>query len=192
MSSPCPHCGGAGQVIVDPCKQCSGAGRKKEKQQIKVRIPAGVDTGMRLKMSGHGDAGEAGGEAGDLYIDIEVEPHEAFSREGDDVFLDLPLSFSEAALGCKKEVPTPFGELCKIAVPEGTQTGKTLRVSGKGFPNVHKQGQGDLLVRVNVETPVKLSEKQKELLRAFETLETPHNHPKKKGFFDKLKGLFSH
>ena len=192
MSSPCPHCGGAGQVIVDPCKQCNGAGRKKEKHQLKVRIPAGVDTGMRLKMSGHGDAGEAGGEPGDLYIDIEVEPHEAFSREGDDVLLELPLSFTEAALGCKKEVPTPFGETCKIAVPEGTQTGKTLRVSGKGFPNVHRQGQGDLLVRVTVETPVKLSEKQKELLRTFEAHETPGNQPKKKGFLDKLKGLFSH
>ncbi len=192
MSSPCPNCRGAGQMIVDPCKQCGGSGRKKEKQEIKVRIPAGVDTGMRLKMSGHGDAGEAGGEPGDLYIDIEVEPHEAFSREGDDVLLDLPLTFAEAALGCKKEVPTPLGEMCKIAVPEGTQTGKTLRVSGKGFPNVHRQGQGDLLVRVHVETPVKLSEKQRELLKTFETLETPQNHPRKKGFLDKVKSFFSH
>jgi molecular chaperone DnaJ len=191
MSSPCPKCGGAGQVITDPCRECNGAGRKKEKQQIKVRIPAGVDTGMRLKMSGYGDAGEMGGPAGDLYIDIEVSEHETFAREGDDVLLELPLTFAEAALGCKKEVPTPFGETCRIVIPEGTQTGKTLRVSGKGFPNVHKQGQGDLLVHLNIETPVKLSDKQKELLRTFETLETPHNHPHKKNFLDKVKVFFS-
>jgi molecular chaperone DnaJ len=191
MSSVCPHCGGAGQVITDPCKTCGGAGRTKEKQRIKVRIPAGVDNGMRLKMSGHGDAGEAGGPAGDLYVYIEVEPHDTFTREGDDVYLELPLTFPEAALGCKKEVPTPLGEPTRIQIPEGTQNGKLLRVNGKGFPNVHGQGHGDLLVRVAVETPVKLSEKQKELLRSFEQLETPHNHPKKKTFLEKLKVFFS-
>ncbi len=188
MSSPCPRCGGAGQTITDPCKECHGAGRLKEKQRIKVHIPAGVDTGMRLKMSGYGDAGEQGGPSGDLYIDIEVESHELFQREGDDILLELPITFTEAALGCKKEVPTPLGELCRIVVPEGTQSGKTLRVSGKGFPNVHKQGQGDLLVRVSVETAVKLSDKQKELLRAFEGAETASNHPKRKSFLEKLKG----
>lgn len=191
MSSTCPHCNGAGQVITDPCKTCSGAGRTKEKQRIKIRIPPGVDNGMRLKMSGYGDAGEGGGPPGDLYVDIEVEPHEAFKREGDDVYLDLPISFVEAALGCKKEVPTPFGESVRIQIPEGTQNGKLLRVSGKGFPNVHGRGQGDLMIRVAVETPVKLSEKQKELLRSFEELETPSNHPRKKGFFDKIKVFFS-
>lgn len=191
MSSACPHCGGAGQVITDPCKTCNGAGRVKEKQRIKIRIPAGVDTGMRLKMGGYGDAGEGGGPAGDLYVYIEVEEHEAFKREGDDVYLDLPLTFPEAALGCKKEVPTPLGDPCRIQVPEGTQNGKLLRVSGKGFPNVHGQGTGDLLIRVFVETPVKLSEKQKELLRAFEETETTHNHPRKKGFLEKLKVFFS-
>lgn len=191
MSSVCPHCGGAGQVITDPCKTCSGAGRNKEKQRIKIRIPAGVDNGMRLKMSGYGDAGEAGGAHGDLYVYIEVEPHEAFTREGDDVYLELPITFAEAALGSKKEVPTPLGDPVRIQIPEGTQTGKLLRVSGKGFPNVHGQGHGDLLVRVSVETPVKLSEKQKELLRSFEQLESPQNHPRKKTFFEKLKVFFS-
>jgi molecular chaperone DnaJ len=191
MSSTCPHCGGAGQVITDPCKSCGGAGRTKEKQRIKVRIPAGVDNGMRLKMSGYGDAGEAGGPSGDLYVYIQVEAHEAFTREGDDVYLEIPLSFPEAALGCKKEVPTPLGESARIQIPEGTQTGKLFRVSGKGFPNVHGQGHGDLLVRISVETPVKLSEKQKELLRSFEQLEVPQNHPRKKGFLDKLKVFFS-
>lgn len=191
MSSVCHNCGGAGQVITDPCKTCSGAGRVKEKQRIKIRIPAGVDNGMRLKMAGYGDAGEAGAPNGDLYIYIEVEPHEAFTREGDDVYLEFPITFIEAALGCKKEVPTPLSETCRIAIPEGTQSGKLLRVSGKGFPNVHGQGHGDLLVRVLVETPVKLSEKQKELLRSFEHLESPQNHPRKKGFLEKLKVFFS-
>jgi molecular chaperone DnaJ len=191
MSSVCPHCNGAGQIITDPCKECHGAGRIKEKQRIKIRIPAGVDNGMRLKMSGYGDAGEGGGPSGDLFVHIEMEPHEAFQREGDDVYLELPITFPEAALGCKKEVPTLLGETCKIQIPEGTQNGKLLRVSGKGFPNVHGQGQGDLLVRVSVETPVKLSEKQKGLLRSFEELETAHNHPRRKSFLDKIKGLFS-
>lgn len=191
MSAPCPHCAGAGQIITDPCKSCNGAGRSKEKQRIKVRIPAGVDSGMRLKMSGYGDAGEAGGPPGDLYVYIEVEKHEAFSREGDDVYLDLPITFPEAALGCKKEVPTPLGQQARIQIPEGTQNGKLLRVSGKGFPNVHGQGQGDLLVRISVETPVKLSEKQKDLLRAFEESESPQNHPRRKTFREKLANFFS-
>jgi molecular chaperone DnaJ len=191
MSSPCPHCNGAGHVITDPCKSCHGAGRVKEKQKIKIRIPAGVDNGMRLKMTGYGDAGEAGAPPGDLYVYIEVEPHETFKREGDDVYLDLPISFPEAALGCKKEVPTPLGESVRVQVPEGTQNGKLLRVSGKGVPNVHGQGQGDLLLRMVVETPVKLSEKQKGLLRSFEESETPGNHPRKKGFLDKIKVFFS-
>jgi molecular chaperone DnaJ len=191
MSSTCPHCGGAGQVITDPCKTCNGAGRVKDKQRIKIRIPAGVDNGMRLKMTGYGDAGEGGGPPGDLYVYIEVEPHDAFQREGDNVYLDLPITFPEAALGCKKEVPTPFGESVRIQIPEGTQNSKLLRVSGKGFPNVHGQGQGDLLIRITVETPVKLSEKQKDLLRSFEELETPSNHPRKKGFLEKIKAFFS-
>lgn len=191
MSSVCPNCGGSGQMITDPCKSCSGAGRVKDKQRIKIKIPAGVDTGMRLKMSGYGDAGVSGGSPGDLFVDIELEPHEAFEREGDDVYIELPLSFTEAALGSKKTVPTPLGESCRIQIPEGTQNGKLLRVSGKGFPNVHKQGQGDLLVRISVETPVKLSEKQKTLLRSFEEMETPQNHPRKKTFLDKIKVFFS-
>ena len=191
MSSTCPSCNGAGQVITDPCKECRGAGRVKEKQQIKIKIPAGVDTGMRLKMSGYGDAGEAGGQPGDLFVYIEVAPHAAFQREGDDVLLELPITFVEAALGCKKEVPSPLGSACRAQIPEGVQSGQLLRLSGKGFPNVHGQGQGDLLLKIIVETPIKLSTKQKELLRSFEETATPQNHPHQKGFFEKLKSFFS-
>lgn len=191
MSMPCSTCGGAGQIISDPCKSCQGAGRLKDKQRIKVRIPAGVDNGMRLKMSGYGDAGERGAPAGDLYVSIEVEPHETFLREGDDVYLDLPITFPEAALGCKKEVPTPLGEMSKIQIAEGTQSGKLLRISGKGFPNVHGQGKGDLMIRIFVETPVKLTEKQKELLRTFEGTESANNHPQRKSFLERMKLLFS-
>lgn len=190
MTSPCPTCNGAGQVITDPCRDCNSQGRVKEKQKIKIRIPAGVDSGMRLKMNGYGDAGPQGSAPGDLYVDIEVEADDTFKRDGDDVYLEMPLSFSEAALGCKKEVPTPLGETCRVTIPEGTQTGKLFRASGKGFPNVHGRGQGDLLIRAIIETPVRISEKQRALFRSLEELETPSNQPSKKTFFEKVKDLF--
>lgn len=190
MSTTCPQCHGEGRIITDPCKECQGQGRVKEKRKVKVHIPAGVDTGMRLKMSGYGDAGEGGGPAGDLYVFIQVEPHEVFKRHGDDLLLEVPIGFSEAALGCKKEIPTLTGS-CRITIPEGTQNGKVLRVRSEGFPNVHGQGKGDLLVSINVETPTKLSERQKELLREFGELEGVHNHPSKRTFMEKLKSFFS-
>lgn len=191
MSTTCPQCHGAGKVIVDPCKACGGEGRVKEKQTITVRIPAGVDTGMTMKMGGHGEAGVAGGPPGDLFIAITVEPHDTFQRQGDNILIELPVSIIEASLGCRKEVPTPLGESVRIQIPEGTQSGKVFRVSGKGMPNVHGHGHGDLLVKVIVETPVRLSEKQKELLETFQKLETPQNNPHQKSFFEKLKDLFS-
>lgn len=191
MSSVCPQCYGKGKTITDPCKECRGEGRVKKKQQIKIKVPPGVDTGMRLRMTGHGDAGEGGGPAGDLYVFISVEPHSVFQRDGDNVFVELPLSFSEAALGCKKELPTPHGGTCRISIPEGTQTGKLLRVKGEGAPNVHGRGKGDMLVKVSLETPVNLSEKQKELLRKFGESESEQNSPRQRSFFDKLKSLFT-
>jgi molecular chaperone DnaJ len=191
MSMACPQCHGEGQIITDPCKECRGEGVVKEKQHVKVHIPAGVDSGMRLKMSGYGDAGQAGGPAGDLYVFIQVEPHEIFEREGDDILLDLPISFTEAALGCKKDVPSMFNHTCRIAIHEGTQNGKIYRVKGEGFPNVHGHGKGDLLVKIFVETPTKLTDRQVELLQEFSKLESPANLPKRKGFLDKIKSLFS-
>ena len=188
MSSLCPDCQGSGQRITDPCRECSGAGRVKKKQHVKVHIPAGVDNGMRLKMTGYGDAGVHGGPAGDLFVFITVDEHPVFQRDGDDVVLDLPIGFAEAALGAKKEIPT-LSENCMITIPEGTQSGKIFRVRGKGFPNVHGRGKGDLLVRAVVETPTSLTKEQKELLKKFG--ESEENLPAKKGFMDKLKGLFS-
>lgn len=190
MSMTCPNCNGEGQVITDPCKECHGEGVVKQKQHVKVHVPPGVDTGMRLKMAGYGDAGKDGGPQGDLYVFITIKPHDVFERQGDDILLELPISFSEAALGCKKEVPSLSEHTCRITIPEGTQNGKVFRVRKEGFPNVHGQGQGDLLVKVFVETPTKLSKKQKELLEEFAKLESPANLPQKNGFLDKLKGLF--
>jgi molecular chaperone DnaJ len=191
MTMTCPKCQGEGKIIIDPCKNCQGQGMLKEKQHIKVHIPAGVDSGMRLKMSGYGDAGQAGGPPGDLYVFIHVETHEIFEREGNDILLDLPISFAEAALGCKKEVPSLMNHTCRITIPEGTQNEKTFRVKGEGFPNVHGHGKGDLLVRIFVETPTHLSDKQKELLQEFSALEGPNNLPQRKGFLDKIKDFFT-
>lgn len=191
MSAACPQCHGEGKVITDPCKTCKGEGVTKEKQHVKVHIPAGVDNGMRLKMSGYGDAGSGGGPSGDLYVFISVEPHEVFEREGNDVILNLPISFSEAALGCKKEVPSLGSHICRITIPEGTQTGKTLRVKSQGFASVHGQVKGDLLVHLIVETPTHLNERQKALLEELSILESPGNMPNRKGFLDKIKDLFS-
>lgn len=191
MSMTCPDCQGAGQKITDPCPDCKGQGVVKEKQKVKIHIPAGVDSGMRLKMSGYGDAGQGGGPAGDLYVFITVEPSQIFDREGNDIILELPISFAEAALGCKKDVPSLYSHTCRITIPEGTQNGKVFRVKGEGFPNVHGQGKGDLLVKVFVETPTRLSDKQKQLLQEFATLERPANVPNKEGFLGKIAGLFS-
>jgi len=190
MSSTCSHCRGTGKMITDPCKTCHAQGRTKEKQHVKVHIPAGVDTGMRLKMSGYGDAGEEGGPPGDLYVFINVDSHSVFEREGDDLLLDLPLGFAEAALGCKKELPTLSGGSCLLTIPEGTQTNKVFRVRNKGFPNVHGRGKGDLLIRTMVETPTHLTRPQKEMLEKFGETEGVDNLPRKKNFMDKLKTMF--
>jgi len=191
MTTICPSCHGQGKRITDPCTKCRGTGREKKKQQVQIKIPPGVDNGMRLRMGGYGDAGEGGGPPGDLYVYISVRSHEIFERDGDDVLVELPISFTEAALGIKKELPTPTGGTARIVIPEGTQSDKTFRVRGEGAPNVHGSGKGDLLVRVVIETPVGLSEKQKDLLKEFAKLEGSHNSPRSRTFFDKLKSFFN-
>lgn len=191
MATVCHSCHGRGKTITEVCSACRGQGRVKEKRTITIKIPPGVDTGMRLRMSGYGDVGEGGGPPGDLYVFISVEPHSLFQREGDDVLVELPLTFSEAALGTKKELPTPHGTTCRITVSEGTQSNKVLRVKGEGVPNVHSRGKGDMLVRLIVETPVNLSEAQREILRQFAEMEKEQNSPRKRNFFDKVKGFFS-
>lgn len=191
MASVCPDCHGHGEVITKPCTHCHGEGRTKSKQKVKVHIPPGVDDGMTLKMSGHGDCGENGGPAGDLFVEITVKPHDVFHREGDDVVVILPITFSEAALGCKKEIPTPLSTTVRLTIPEGTQAGKVFRVKKEGFPNVHGHGRGDLLVKVQIETPSHLSSKQRELLEELSKHETPEGHPQRKSFFEKVKVFFS-
>lgn len=191
MSMTCPQCHGEGQVIKDPCPECRGEGRVKGKRKVHFHIPAGIDSGMRLKLSGYGDVGVGGAPAGDLFVYITVEPHEVFERQGNDVVLELPISFAEAALGCKKDIPSLHQGKLKLSIPEGIQSGKSLRVKGEGFPNIHGgQAKGDLLVKVLVETPLNLTTRQKELLNEFLTSETGSNCPKKKGFFERMRSLF--
>lgn len=191
MSMTCPRCHGKGTEIKKPCTSCQGSGKNKEKKQVKVKIPAGVDSGMRLKMSGYGDDGDGGGPPGDLFVFIDVKPHDIFNREGDDLILDLPISFTEATLGAKREIPSLREKALKITIPEGTQPGKVLRVAGQGFPNIHGRGSGDLLIHLLVEVPVNLNKKQKELLAEFAKQETDGNSPRNKGFLEKIKNFFS-
>ncbi len=190
MSTTCPHCHGSGSVITKACTGCHGAGKIKTKQNIKIQIPAGVDSGMRLKMNGYGDSGENGGPPGDLYVYITVTPHEVFKREGDDLIIELPISFTDAALGAKKDIPTLDTNNYRLTIPEGSQSGKVLRVRTQGFPNVHGNARGDLLIHLKVETPVNLSPEQKKLLEEFSATEKPQNSPQTKSFLDKIKALF--
>ncbi|MEM8727456.1 MAG: molecular chaperone DnaJ [Chlamydiota bacterium] len=193
MSSTCPHCHGSGKTITKPCVECSGVGKVKKKERVKVPIPAGIDDGMRLRMTGYGDAGDNGGPPGDLYVYIKVKPHEMFTRRDDDLIINLPISITEAALGCKKDLPCLLSKKpVRLTIPPGTQTGKVLRVKGEGLKNVHGNGKGDLLIHVNVEIPINLSGKQKSLLEDFQSTESEENSPQRKSFLDKLKVFFKH
>jgi molecular chaperone DnaJ len=188
----CPKCHGSGKIIPEPCAACGGAGRIKRNKTLEVKIPAGIDNGMRIRSSGNGEPGTNGGPPGDLYVEIHIKPHEVFQREGDDLHCEMPISFSKAALGGEIEVPTLGGKV-SFTIPEGTQTGKTFRLKGKGVKGVRSGYAGDLFCHVVVETPVKLTDKQKDLLREFERLtkEGGAKHsPQSKGWMDKVKDFF--
>jgi molecular chaperone DnaJ len=163
----CPHCGGAGKTIANPCKTCRGEGRVQREKNLAVKIPAGVDTGDRIRLAGEGEAGPAGAPAGDLYVEVAVREHKFFERDRDDLHCEIPIRFSQAALGAELDVPTLGGE-ASIKIPPETQTGKSFRLRGKGVKNVRNGHVGDLICRVVVETPVKLTKQQRELLEQFE------------------------
>ncbi len=185
----CSRCGGAGTVITDPCTTCKGRKRVERERNLSVRIPAGVETGNTIRLAGEGELGEYGGPPGDLYIYLTVEDHALFKREGQDVLLDVPVSFAQAALGTELEIPTLTGNE-KLKVPAGTQPGHVFRLRGKGFPHLRGAGSGDQLCRIHVEVPAKLSSKQKELLREFDCLSKEECSPITKSFIEKVKELF--
>ncbi|WP_336787032.1 molecular chaperone DnaJ [Paenibacillus sp. MMO-177] len=188
----CSHCGGTGKVIKEKCGTCHGAGRVKKQRKINVRIPAGVDDGAQIRLSGEGEGGLRGGPAGDLYIVIRVKAHEFFERENDDIYCEVPLTFVQAALGDEIEIPT-LTEKVKLKIPAGTQTGTYFRLKGKGVPKLRGYGQGDQHVKVTVVTPTKLSDEQKDLLRQFGGIggESPaENQEHHESIFEKMKKAF--
>jgi molecular chaperone DnaJ len=189
----CPTCHGSGKVIAEPCTSCHGEGRIKKNKVLEVNIPSGIDEGQRIRLGGKGEPGMNGGPPGDLYVEIRIKPHEVFQRDGDDLHCEVPVSLVTAALGGDVEVAT-LGEKVSITVPEGTQSGKTFRLRGKGIKGVRSSVPGDLYCHVNVETPVRLNDRQKKLLREFEASlkEGGGKHsPQTKGFMDKMKGFFT-
>ena len=185
----CPTCGGLGQIVKNPCKACRGAGRIEKERTLSVNIPAGVETGTRIRLSGEGEAGLRGGPPGDLYIFIEVREHPLFQRDGHDLYCRVPISFAAAALGGEVEVPTIDGGRSRVKVPAGSQTGKQMRLRGKGMPALRGGGQGDMRLELVVETPVNLTSRQKELLREFESL-SENNNPEGSSFFSKVKSFW--
>jgi len=185
----CPECRGAGQVIADPCDKCGGDGRVQEADRVKIRIPAGVDDGTRLRSTGKGDAGLRGGPAGDLYVFLHLKDHDVFQRDGDALYCEVPLPFGTAALGGELEVPTLDGR-STIKVPPGTQGGTTFRLRDKGVTNLSNGRKGDLHVEVQVEVPTKLNSEQKEKLRDFTESIGEENSPMEEGFLEKAKRFF--
>ena len=188
MSTTCPHCRGEGEIIKDPCNDCDGVGLVKNKKKVSLKIPAGIDTGAKMRLRGNGEGGRKGGPAGDLYVIIHVEPHEFFQREGDLIYCRYPLAMDQATLGCKPEVPTIHGEK-KLTIPKGTQSGQTFTLKNEGVPHLRGSGRGDMIVEVQVITPTKLSKKQKELLKEFGELERKKEKKGDEGLLKKLLHL---
>jgi len=189
IAQTCPQCQGAGRVLEKPCKACHGQGRRERASKIKLRIPAGVDTGSRLRSAGNGEAGFRGGPPGDLYVVLHVQAHAIFQRDGDDLLCEVPVSFVQAVLGAEIEVPSLDGA-AMIKIPPGTQPGTMFRLKSKGIKNVQGYGRGDLHVRVNVEVPTRLSPAQRAKLQEFADLCNGQESPMSQGFFEKAKKLF--
>ncbi|QUJ76146.1 molecular chaperone DnaJ [Sulfitobacter albidus] len=185
----CPTCSGLGQIIKNPCNTCRGAGRVEKDRALSVNIPAGVETGTRIRLAGEGEAGMRGGPSGDLYIFIEVQEHELFERDGPSLFCRVPVSMSSAALGGSIEVPTIDGGRGRVQVPSGSQSGRQMRLRGKGMPHLRGGGTGDMIIELAVETPVNLTARQKELLREFEEL-SEENNPESSSFFSSVKSFW--
>lgn len=192
IAQACPRCHGTGKMVAHPCVSCSGAGRVKLQKTLSVRIPSGVDEGDRVRLTGEGEAGVNGGPAGDLYVQVHIKPHAVFQREHDDLHCEMPVSFASAALGGDIEIPTLDGS-ARLKVPAETQSGKTFRLRGKGIKGVRSQAPGDLYCHVVVETPIKLTERQRELLREFDTIsqsDVGRHSPRSQSWFEKVKAFF--
>jgi molecular chaperone DnaJ len=189
IAQTCPHCKGAGRILEKPCRKCSGSGKHERTSKIKLRIPAGVEAGSRLRSAGNGEAGARGGPAGDLYVFLQIKPHEIFSREGDDLLCEVPVSFVQATLGAEMEVPTLEGKAI-IKIPAGTQPGTLLRLKNYGVKNLQGYGKGDLHIRVQVEVPTHLNAEQKHKLQEFAALCDGREAPLAQGFFEKAKKFF--
>lgn len=185
----CDACRGEGKIIIDPCEVCHGNSRVSKRSRIKLNIPAGIDNGQTISLKNEGDSGMRGGSAGDLYVTIQIKPHSIFSREGYDVVCDIPISFTQAALGAELDVPTIDGIL-KYDIPEGTQTSTVFKLKGKGIKHLRNNSRGDQYFRVGVEVPKKLSSKQKEILHQFADISGEEGLEQTKSFFDKVKRLF--
>ena len=183
----CHNCHGRGEVIDDPCPTCGGAGRVTRERTLSVNIPAGVEEGTRIRLAGEGEAGGRGGPAGDLYIFLSIKTHQFFQRDGADLFCRVPISMVTAALGGELDVPTIAGADTSLKIPEGTQSGKQFRLKGKGMPVLRSRDVGDLYIQVAVETPQKLSKRQRELLAEFEQESSKDNHPESSGFFTRVR-----
>ncbi len=186
----CTKCGGKGKIVTNPCKKCGGTGRFRTTEEINIKVPAGVDTGQKLRVSGHGDFGFNNGPSGDLFVVIAVRPHELFVRKGNDIYCDIPITYYQAVMGAEITVPTIDGTV-KQTIPEGTQTGTTFRLKGKGVKYFGRDARGDQYVKVVVEVPKRLTESQKKALREFEESLDGKNYAKRETFFDKLKKNFN-
>ncbi len=182
----CDVCNGEGKIITEPCRTCNGTGRLRRRKKMKLNIPAGIDDGQTISLRGEGEPGLRGGPSGDLFVNVRVGTHSLFSRQGNDVVCEMPITFVQGALGSEIEVPTLDGKV-KYNIPEGTQTGTVFRLRNKGIPDLRSGNRGDQYVKVHVEVPKKLNDKQKEILREFAQISGDEHHEQRKGFFDKMK-----